>query len=74
MEEGRLGQFAAGMASHHYTSSTRSQHQMGNDLSMREAQHMLTMPSDIFHPSIISGNGMPGWDTSRAGMSISLGA
>ena len=71
MEEGRLGQFAVGMAAHNYTSPTRSQHQAGNDLSMREAQHMLTMPSDVMHESI--SGGMPGWDTSRAGMPVSLG-
>ena len=63
---GRLVHFAAGMA-HQYHQQSRSSHEMGNDLSLREAQHMLTMPSDVFHSSINSGLDQR-WDCSNAGM------
>lgn len=66
---GRLAHFAAGAAAH-YHQSGRGQGSGGNELNLREAQHFLTMPSDIFHSSI--GGGMPGWDTSRAGMPVSF--
>lgn len=70
---GRTSHFMAGMNSGsagniYQYGPPRSSHSGGNELSLREAQHILTMPSDVFHSSI--SGGMPGWDTSRAGLPV----